>query len=54
LCRGPYKIRRRRNAGNELLYPQEWPLCVHEMSPLLPHFSKEGRGRIEAYFTRVF
>jgi len=24
------------------------------MSPLLPHFLKEGRGRIEAYFTRVF
>jgi len=39
---------------NELLYPLEWPLCTHEMSPLLPHFLKEGRGRIEAYFTRVF
>ena len=39
---------------NELLYPREWPLCMHEMSPLLPHFLKEGRGRIEAYFTRVF
>ena len=39
---------------NELLYPLEWPLCVHEMSPLLPHFLKEGRGRLEAYFTRVF
>ena len=24
------------------------------MSFLLPHFLKEGRGRIEAYFTRVF
>ena len=39
---------------NELLYPPEWPLCTHEMSFLLPHFLKEGRGRIEAYFTRVF
>jgi anaerobic selenocysteine-containing dehydrogenase len=39
---------------NELLYPLEWPLCTHEMSPLLPHFLKEGRGRIDAYFTRVF
>jgi anaerobic selenocysteine-containing dehydrogenase len=39
---------------NELLYPLEWPLCTHEMSPLLPHFLKEGRGRLEAYFTRVF
>ena len=39
---------------NELLYPPEWPLCTHEMSFLLPHFLKEGRGRIQAYFTRVF
>src|ERR1700723_584607 len=39
---------------NELLYPPEWPLCTHEMSFLLPHFLKEGRGRLEAYFTRVF
>src|ERR1700723_2687152 len=39
---------------NELLYTPEWPLCTHEMSFLLPHFLKEGRGRIEAYFTRVF
>jgi anaerobic selenocysteine-containing dehydrogenase len=39
---------------NELLYPPEWPLCHHEMSFLLPHLLKEGRGRIEAYFTRVF
>ena len=38
---------------NELLYPREWPLCTHEMSFLLPHFLKEGRGRIDAYFTRV-
>ncbi|HEX8817320.1 MAG TPA: molybdopterin-dependent oxidoreductase [Terriglobales bacterium] len=39
---------------NELLYPPEWPLCTHEVSFLLPHLLKEGRGRIEAYFTRVF
>ena len=39
---------------NELLYPPEWPLATHELSPLLPHLLKEGRGRIEAYFTRVF
>jgi anaerobic selenocysteine-containing dehydrogenase len=39
---------------NELLYPPEWPLAHHEMSFLLPHFLKEGRGRLEAYFTRVF
>ncbi len=39
---------------NELLYPPEWPLCQHEMSFLLPHFLKEGRGRLAAYFTRVY
>ena len=39
---------------NELLYPPEWPLATHELSPLLPHLLKENRGRIEAYFTRVF
>ncbi len=39
---------------NELLYPPEYPLAMHELSPLLPHFLKEGRGRIDTYFTRVF
>src|ERR1700723_1809452 len=50
----PYKNPPPQKRWNELLYPPEWPLCTHEMSPLLPHFLKEGRGRIEAYFTRVF
>ncbi len=39
---------------NELLYPSEWPLSHHELSELLPHLLKEGRGRIDTYFTRVF
>ena len=39
---------------NELHFPREYPLAHYEMSFLLPHFLKEGRGRIEAYFTRVF
>lgn len=39
---------------NELLYPPEWPLSHHELSQLLPHFLKEGRGRLDTYFTRVF
>ncbi len=50
----PFKVPPPQKRWNELLYPQEWPLCTHEMSFLLPHFLKEGRGRIEAYFTRVF
>lgn len=39
---------------NELLYPPEWPLAYHEMSFLLPHFLEEGRGKLAAYFTRVY
>jgi anaerobic selenocysteine-containing dehydrogenase len=39
---------------NELHWPREWPLSHYEMSFLLPHFLREGRGRIDTYFTRVF
>lgn len=39
---------------NELLFPREYPLAYHEMSFLLPHFLMEGRGKIAAYFTRVY
>ncbi len=39
---------------NELLFPREWPLAHYEMSFLLPHFLKEGRGRLDTYFTRVY
>src|SRR4029079_3142491 len=39
---------------NELHFPNEYPLAHYEMSFLLPHFLKEGRGKIDVYFTRVF
>jgi anaerobic selenocysteine-containing dehydrogenase len=39
---------------NELHFPPEYPLAHYEMSFLLPHFLKEGRGRLDTYFTRVF
>ncbi len=39
---------------NELHFPNEYPLAHFEMSQLLPHFLKEGRGRMDVYFTRVF
>jgi anaerobic selenocysteine-containing dehydrogenase len=39
---------------NELAWPREYPLSHHEVSFLLPHFLKEGRGRLEMYFTRVY
>ena len=34
--------------------PTEWPLAHHEMSFLLPHLLREGRGKLEMYFTRVY
>jgi anaerobic selenocysteine-containing dehydrogenase len=42
------------DAWNELAWPREYPLSHHEMSFLLPHFLKEGRGRLAMYFTRVY
>jgi anaerobic selenocysteine-containing dehydrogenase len=42
------------NSWNELHFPNEYPLSHYEMSFLLPHFLKEGRGKIDVYFTRVF
>lgn len=39
---------------NELHFPNDYPLAHYEMSFLLPHFLKEGRGRLDTYFTRVF
>ena len=42
------------NQWNEMHWPREYPLAYHEMSFLLPHFLKEGRGKLDVYFTRVF
>ncbi len=39
---------------NELTWPREYPLAFFEMSYLLPHFLKEGRGTLDVYFTRVY
>jgi len=39
---------------NEMMYPLEFPLAFFEMSFLLPHFLKEGRGKLAAYFTRAY
>jgi anaerobic selenocysteine-containing dehydrogenase len=41
-------------AWNELMWPREFPLAFFEMSFLLPHFLKERRGKLAAYFTRVY
>ncbi|MCZ6915199.1 MAG: molybdopterin-dependent oxidoreductase [Gemmatimonadetes bacterium] len=39
---------------NELSWPREFPLSFYEMSFLLPHLLKEGRGKLAMYFTRVY
>ncbi len=39
---------------NNLHFPDDYPLAMFEMSFLLPHFLKEGRGKMDVYFTRVF
>jgi anaerobic selenocysteine-containing dehydrogenase len=39
---------------NELTWPLEYPLAMHELSYLLPHFIADGRGTIDVYFTRVY
>jgi anaerobic selenocysteine-containing dehydrogenase len=39
---------------NELTWPREYPLAMNELSFLLPHFLKDGRGKLDTYFTRVY
>ncbi|HLA13058.1 MAG TPA: molybdopterin-dependent oxidoreductase [Pyrinomonadaceae bacterium] len=39
---------------NETTWPREYPLSMHELSFLLPHFLKEGRTTLDVYFTRVY
>jgi anaerobic selenocysteine-containing dehydrogenase len=39
---------------NEITWPREYPLSMHELSFLLPHLLKDRRGRLEVYFTRVY
>ncbi|RZV40718.1 MAG: formate dehydrogenase [Acidimicrobiia bacterium] len=39
---------------NQMLWPIEYPLAHHELSILLPYFLKEGRGKLDVYFTRVY
>ncbi len=41
---------------NEISWPPEYPLAHHEMSFLMPHLMKDGKGggKVAAYFTRVY
>lgn len=38
----------------DLTWPLEYPLAQNEMSFLLPHLIKDGRGRLDTYFSRVY
>jgi anaerobic selenocysteine-containing dehydrogenase len=50
----PFKEPPKQKVWNELTWAIEYPLAHHEMSFLLPHFLKEGRGKLAMYFTRVY
>jgi anaerobic selenocysteine-containing dehydrogenase len=39
---------------NETTWPREYPLSMNEMSFLLPHLLKDGRAKLDVYFTRVY
>ena len=38
----------------DLHISDEFPMAFYEMSILLPHFMKEGRGKLDVYFMRVY
>ncbi len=50
----PIHLPRHPESWNELNWPVEYPLTMYELSFLLPHLVREGRGRLEVYFSRVY
>ncbi|MCA1553152.1 MAG: molybdopterin-dependent oxidoreductase, partial [Chloroflexi bacterium] len=50
----PHKMAPHVKRWNELTWPREYALNYFEMSFLLPHFLKDGRGKLDTYFTRVY
>jgi anaerobic selenocysteine-containing dehydrogenase len=50
----PIHLPKHPRVWNELSWPQEFPLSMMEMSFLLPHLVKEGRGKIDTYISRVY
>jgi anaerobic selenocysteine-containing dehydrogenase len=50
----PIRLPRHPEHWNELTWPDEYPLGMYELSFLLPHMLKEGRGKLDVYFTRVY
>ncbi len=39
---------------NDVLWPNEYPLALMEMSFLMPHLMREREGPVDVYFTRVY
>ncbi len=50
----PIHLPRHPEKWNELNWPVEYSLTMYELSFLLPHLIKEGRGKLDTYFTRVY
>ncbi|MCB1054103.1 MAG: formate dehydrogenase, partial [Acidobacteria bacterium] len=50
----PIRLPRHPKHWNELTWPVEYPLAMNELSFLLPHLVREGRGKLDVYFTRVY
>ena len=50
----PFAEPTKQKVWNEVSWPKEYPLAHHEMSFLLPHLLREGRGKLAMYFTRVY
>ncbi|NIO58943.1 MAG: hypothetical protein GTO33_06265, partial [Acidobacteria bacterium] len=46
----PIRLPRHPEKWNELNWPIEYPFSMYELSYLLPHLVREGRGRLEVYF----
>ena len=50
----PIRLPKHPDVWADLSWPQEYPLSQNEMSFLLPHLVREGRGTLDVYFTRVY
>src|SRR5262249_51159015 len=50
----PIHVPKHPDVWNDLNWPAEYPLAMNEMSILLPHLLKDGRGRLDVYFSRVY
>ncbi|MCP4202411.1 MAG: molybdopterin-dependent oxidoreductase [bacterium] len=50
----PIHLPRHPEYWSELTWPIEFPLTMYEASFLLPHLVKDGRGKLDTYFSRVY